>query len=347
MIFLSSQFQHLPSINPPFHPHFHLLITPFRLTIMFFGKNTNFDPSKDIPPLEGKVILVTGANAGIGKATVTEFARHQPSQIWLAARSTEKAQLAIDDIQSQVPNCPKLTPLELDLASFESVRKAAATFLKACPRLDILVLNAGIMATTEGLTPEGYEVQMGTNHMGHALLARLLLPALKASAAASDSPSATRVVSVTSHGHTYVPTGGFRFDMLKNEAEELGPYGRYFQSKLANVLWARQMARLHPDMTVASVHPGLVSTQLMQGSTGSSWYVKVLAKLGGGLLKTPAQGALNQLWAAVSGNVVSGEYYESVGLRGQASPNGVDDELASKVWDWTEKELSDWLAVRA
>jgi NAD(P)-dependent dehydrogenase (short-subunit alcohol dehydrogenase family) len=308
---------------------------------MFFSRD-QFNAASDIPSLAGKVILVTGGNAGLGKQSALDFARHGPAEIWVAARSVDKAQAAINEVRSQVPDAPTLKPLELDLASFDSVKKAADTFLAASPRLDILLLNAGIMATPAGVTREGYEVQWGTNHMGHALLARLLLPALQ-STAKSSSPGDVRVVAVSSYGHTSVPTGGFRFDTLKNEAEALGAYGRYYQSKLGNVLWARQMARLHPELTVASVHPGLVQTQLMDGATATPFLVKMLARMGHGLLATVDKGARNQLWACVSKDVVSGEYYEPVGVGGKASANGTDDHLAKAVWDWTEGELSAWL----
>lgn len=306
-------------------------------------KPTRFDSTHDIPSLEGKVILITGGNAGLGRQAVLDFARHKPSQIWIASRSLEKANLTAQEIRSQLSDTPILRPLELDLSSFESVKSAAQEFLSESNRLDILMLNAGIMATSTGLTKEGYEIQFGTNHMGHALLARLLLPALTATARNVEHAD-VRIVSVASRGHAFVPDGGFRFDMLRSEAAELGPYGRYQQSKLANVLWARQMAKLHPQITVTSVHPGLVQTQLMDGATGNPIYVKLLVKLGYRLLKTVDEGVKNQLWAAVAKDIKSGEYYEPVGLMGQASADGRDDALAKKTWDWTDKELSSWLS---
>ncbi|KAH6689816.1 short-chain dehydrogenase/reductase, partial [Plectosphaerella plurivora] len=312
---------------------------------MLFCKDVEFNAARDIPSLAGKVILVTGANAGLGKQSVLDFARHGPAEIWVAARSIEKAQGAIDDVRSQVPDAPVLKPLELDLASFDSVKRAADTFLAASDRLDILLLNAGIMATPAGVTREGYELQWGTNHMGHALLARLLLPVLQATVK-KTSPKEVRVVAVSSYGHSQVPKGEFRFDTLKNKAEELGAYGCYYQSKLGNVLWARQMAKQHPGLTVAAVHPGLVQTQLMDGATATPFFVRMLLRVGYGLLATVENGARNQLWACVSKDVVSGEYYEPVGVSGKASANGTNDALAQEVWDWTEGELSTWLEGR-
>ncbi|KFH42527.1 putative oxidoreductase-like protein [Hapsidospora chrysogenum ATCC 11550] len=303
--------------------------------------SVRFDAATDMPSFEGKVILVTGGNAGLGKQSVLDYARHNPRQIWLAARSLNKAQTAIDKITTAIPQHNNtstiIKPLELDLASFVSIRKAAETFLAESDRLDILMLNAGIMGTEPGLTEDGYEIQFGTNHMGHALLTKLLLPALTRTAAAPDSD--VRVVCMSSYGHTQVPDGGFRFDTPRTLAEDLGPYGRYYQSKLANVLFARHLAKVYPQLTVASVHPGLVQTQLMDRASGTPTYVKVLTKIGYRLLKTPEDGAKNQLWASVSRDVKSGEYYEPVGVGGKASANGTNDELARQLWEWTEMEL--------
>ncbi|KAK4450216.1 hypothetical protein QBC34DRAFT_484492 [Podospora aff. communis PSN243] len=292
--------------------------------------SSSFNPQRDIPPLEGKVILVTGANVGLGKQSVLEFARHKPKEIWLAARNAEKAQAAVDEIKKQI--------LQLDLASFESIKKAAKTFLNASDRLDILMLNAGIMAVDPGLTKDGYEVQFGTNHLGHALLAKLLLPVLEKTT--RNTPNAdVRVISLSSYGHTSWPKGGFRFDLLKSPASELGSYHCYYQSKLANILWARQFAKEHPQFTVASVHPGVVRTELMNRATGTPRAVRAFVTLVTPLLASVEQGAKGQLWASVSKDVKSGEYYEPVGVAGKGSDDSKNDRLAKELWDWTEGEL--------
>lgn len=304
----------------------------------FFKASPTFTPNKDIPSLSGKVILVTGSNVGLGKQAVLEFARHNPEQIWLASRSVEKGEAAVADIRQQVPGA-RIRVLQMDLSSFESIKAAAEVVARESSRLDILMLNAGIMAVPPGLTKDGFEVQFGTNHMGHALLTKLLLPILDATA--KSSPGAdVRIVSLTSYGHTQVPKGGFNFDTLKTTAEPLGAYGRYYQSKLANVLWARHLAKVYPQFTVASVHPGIVNTELMNRATATPTIVKALVKIGGSaVLSSVEKGARNQLWASVSKDVKSGEYYEPVGVSGSGSIDGKDDELARKLWEWTEKEL--------
>lgn len=302
--------------------------------MLFCNKSVPFNPRDDIPSLEGKVILVTGANIGLGKQAVLEFARHNPRQIWLAARNLDKARAAASEIQQQVPGAP-IKILKLDLASFDSVKKAASTFMSESDRLDILMLNAGVMAAAAGLTEEGYETQFGTNHMGHALFARLLHPVLETTA----KTTSVRVVSLSSVGHRLWRKGGFDFESLKTPADHMGPYPRYFRSKLANVLWARHMAKEHPWLTVVAVHPGAVQTNLGNGTTGSWAVTRMALKLISYAFTSVEDGVKNQLWAAVSNDVQSGEYYEPVGISGQTSVDGLDDGLATEVWEWTQQEL--------
>lgn len=303
---------------------------------MFFGSDSvSFDPAKDIPSLNGKVILVTGANIGLGKQAVLEFSKHGPAQIWLAARNLDKAKVTADEIKQQVPDAP-IKLLEMDLASFESIKEAAKTFSSESGRLDILMLNAGVMAAPPGLTKEGYELQFGTNHVGHALLTKLLLPVLEKTA--KEPGADVRVISLSSGGHRITPSEGILFDTLKTTSENLGAFTRYGQSKLANILFARQLAKLYSQFTVAAIHPGAVRTNLIAGATGS-----FIARVAGGIanrLLTPVdQGVKNQLWASVSKDVKTGEYYEPVGVPDRSTALGKNDELAKKLWDWTEKEL--------
>lgn len=151
---------------------------------MFWGKS--FDPDVDIKDLGGKVIIVTGGNTGLGKEAVLQLARHNPSHIYLAARTPSKGEAAVAEIKSAVPSA-QISYLPLDLASFNSVTSAVKTFTDESKRLDILMNNAGIMATPPQESEEGYEIQVshscnadlpkfadgslkfGTNHMGHAV----------------------------------------------------------------------------------------------------------------------------------------------------------------------------------
>ncbi|GLA09818.1 hypothetical protein AnigIFM60653_000759 [Aspergillus niger] len=308
-----------------------------------------FHPTKDIPDLTGKTILITGANSGLGKTSVLEFSRHNPSQIWLAARNLTKAQSAADEIKQQVPTA-RIHLLELDLSSFASIQKAVEVFLSTATRLDILMLNAGVMAAPPGMTPDGrYEVQFGTNYMGHALLTRLLLPIMERTAKRDDAGvgGRVRIVAVASHGQRYAPPGGLQFETFKTNGESMGPFARYGQSKLALVLWVRMLAQLYPWLTAASIDPGVVGTTLGDGATGAPRYIQFLFEVAL-VLRLAASlenGVRNQLWAAVSREVNSGEYYDPVGVVGK-SAFGRDEELARRLWVWTEGELDNYLGVR-
>ncbi|KAI5921430.1 short-chain dehydrogenase/reductase [Camillea tinctor] len=302
----------------------------------FCSKSIKFNPEKDIPSLSGKIVFVTGGSTGLGRQAVLEFARHNPAEIWLTSRNFEKAKVAAEEIHQLVPGS-LIKPLELDLTSFQSIVCATTKFHSESQRLDILMLNAGVMATPPGLSEDGYEIQFAANTMGHSFLTKILLPTLEKTARILGNN--VRIVSVSSYGHTYVGEGKFNFAALKDTAEELGTYGRYSQSKLASVLWTRQLAREYPQFTVAAVHPGVVQTELMNGATASPSYVRVFVKLIYGLLATVENGVRNQLWASVSEDVVSGEYYEPVGVSGMASANGRNDSLAKEMWDWIAREL--------
>ncbi|KAL4746155.1 hypothetical protein BDW72DRAFT_197970 [Aspergillus terricola var. indicus] len=272
-----------------------------------------FTPQKDIPQLNGKVILVTGANTGLGKAAITEFCWHQPLQVWLTARSLDKARAAANKIKQLIPDA-LIKLLDLNLASFNSIKEAVKLVLQESNRLDILMLNAGIMATAPGLTTrDGADV---------------------------------RVVSVSSHGHYYAPTGGFLFNTLKTDATRLTAFEQYGQSKLANILWARQLAKLYPQFTAAAVHPGVVKTNLLSGAANAPLLFRAVfgAAYVLGLKSSAETGVKNQLWASVSKDVVSGYYYEPVGAGGRASAYGQDDKLAEEIWRWTENELREHAA---
>ncbi|RFU30376.1 hypothetical protein B7463_g5929, partial [Scytalidium lignicola] len=313
-----------------------------------------FNPATDIPDLSGKVILVTGGNIGLGKETILKLSKHNPSQIYLAARTKSKADAAIADLKQQVPSA-NITFLQCDLASLPSVQNAARTFLSQSQRLDILFLNAGVMALPPGTTEQGYEIQFGTNHVGHALLTKLLLPTLQHTA--KTVPNAdVRIISLSSIGHTGAMFHGIEFPSLKTDASKLSTWLRYAQSKLANILFARELARRYPEITSVSVHPGFVSTELYETWRGQNFLFKAWGKLMLKLVFTLVpDGTKGQLWAAVApiakegegkkvkaGEVVNGEYYTPVGVPGNGTGYSRDEALARRLWEWTEKELEEY-----
>ncbi|TVY40543.1 putative oxidoreductase [Lachnellula occidentalis] len=292
----------------------------------------SFNPSTDIPSLEGKVILITGTNSGLGKQASLELAKHKPALIWMAARSPEKGNEAVADVKGQVPGVAA-TFLQLDLSSFDSIRKAAKTVLEGSTRLDILMLNAGLMGCPPKLTTEGYEIQMGTNHVGHALLLKLLTPLILKTA--SSHP--VRVVSLASSAWKYAGPEKIQFETLKS-LEGVTPVNRYIQSKVANMLYPQEFAKHHPQLTIVSIDPGDVATQLFSREPGDEQMKYLQTEVAPKRVRSVEEGVVSQLWAATGEGVTSGLHYAPVGLY-ESMGLALDTELAEKVWEWTRKEL--------
>lgn len=282
------------------------------------------------------------------------MAKHNPKHIYLGARNAEKADAAISEIRTSSPNVP-ITHISCDLASLASVRDAAANLISLTPRLDLLFNNAGIMAVPPALTPDGYEIQFGTNHVGHALLTKLLLPLLLKTAALPNAD--VRIIILSSLGHTYTPSGGIRFDRLRTTQTESDMWARYGQSKLANLLYSAELARRYPSLTAVSVHPGFVETGLADTLESGNWHYRTLHALLRPIgtfvgLTEPCVGAANQLWAATAErgrNVVSGKYYRPVGVEPKwyyTSRNAKSEKMAAKLWEWTEAELKGWMGEK-
>nr|POE86533.1 short-chain dehydrogenase tic 32, chloroplastic [Quercus suber] len=299
-----------------------------------------FNPATDIGDLSGKVIIVTGGNAGIGAATIRGLAQHNPQTIYLCARRINAAEELVKKTLETYPTA-KIEILELDLNSFESVKKCAATFNHEAKRLDLLFLNAGVASLPPGTSKEGYETQFGINHMGHALLTQLVLP--KMLQTVREDPSADARIMVTSSvaAHRFAPPGGIVFKELKNPAFPSWTMRRYGQSKLANVLFANKLAQLYPRITTTSIHPGTVKSDIWGKATGAKLLFglfKPLVMLSG---VTNEEGAKGQLWAATAKGVKNGGNYEPLGKdsSGQSKP-ATDQKLTDELWEWTTKELA-------
>lgn len=304
--------------------------------------------TKDIPSLQGKVIVITGGNSGLGKQSALELARREPKEIWLTARTTEKAENAIKDIKNALPstNSANIQPLALDLASFDSIKAAARSFINSpssSQRLDILMLNAGCMATPDGLTTDGYELQFGTNYLGHALFVKCLTPVLEKTAGEPNSD--VRVVVLSSRAVSMAPNGGIHFESLKTKQESMSTYARYGQSKVANALHARELARQYPQWTVTAVHPGVINTNLTHHVQEQIWWSVPIMKIANLFITTVEAGVRNQLWAATAPkkDIKTGKLYFPVGdlTSGPRGEYSTDDELAKRLWEWTEEELKE------
>ena len=216
------------------------------------------DPKLFEKDLSGQTYIVTGANSGSGFATVEQLAK-QGALIIGACRRVDAAKAAFADLDAR----GSVEIMELDLASLESVRKFAEAFLAKYDKLHGLVNNAGIMAVPEGKTVDGFETQFGVNHLGHFLLTELLLDTLKASAPA-------RIVNVSSAAHAGMmgATAEINFDDLNYETREYNATAAYNQSKLANLLHAKELAKQLEDTGVStfSVHPGWIRSNLVEGA---------------------------------------------------------------------------------
>lgn len=312
-----------------------------------------FDAEKEIPSLAGKVILITGGTGGLGRETVVSFAKHDAAHIYFTGRSQPSAEETIRLAKAASPTA-SVTFIKCDLASFASIEKAAKDLVSRTQRLDILMANAGIMAHPPGLTEDGYELQFGTNHMGHALLVKLLTPLLLQTAERPESRD-VRVVWDTSLGHKGHNPKGIDFAKLKTKHEDIvpcgmqgsvGPWIRYAQSKLANLVYARAYAKHYPQITSVSIHPGVSATGLVGGlSLPQKMFVYATSYP----IMIPAEMcAWNQQWAATAPlgdgerQVQTGTFYMPVAKKGTTTKKGNDPELEKQLWDWTEEELKEW-----
>ncbi|KAK8029727.1 alcohol dehydrogenase Bli-4 [Apiospora rasikravindrae] len=324
----------------------------------------SFDPSRDIASLAGKVVLVTGAAGDLGRTTAVQLARYgRPARIYVAdlprdgpeedkiLRRIEHEAYGTGDAEAESKSGKaggggggdddnatrtEFRYLSLDLGSLKSVRACAAGFIAREERLDILILNAGIIRVAPGTTADGYEAHFGINYLGHALLARLLVPTLVRTAEQSDA----RVVVVSSEGHTMAPKGGIQFDALKGTCAEMSYGQRYGQSKVALIGLAKQLGSRYPQLKVAAVHPGRILTGMAESLRKESLIVRITAPIAPLVCVPVATGVKNHLWAATSPDVVSGKYYEPVGIPNKESAVAKDDGLSDRLWEWTEKELS-------
>ncbi len=292
----------------------------------------------DIPPLAGRVVVVTGANSGLGFETALGVAR-SGAHVVVACRDQARGAGAVDRLLIEAPGA-ELELAELDLADLASVRKFAADFTAGHDRLDVLVNNAGVMAIPRRETADGFEMQFGTNHLGHFALTGLLLEPLLA------TPGA-RVVTVSSMA---ARGGRIRFDDLSG-VRHYGKWSAYGQSKLANQLFTleldRRLARHGADVISVAAHPGYAATNLQMVAPqmeGSAFTERVL-RLGNTVLaQSAAAGALPSLYAATSPAVGGGQFFgpdRLFGMRGHPKrvpflKAATNTGTASRLWAVSE-----------
>jgi len=291
----------------------------------------------EIPTLDGRRAVVTGANSGLGYETALALAAHG-AQVTMAVRDTAKGDAAAQQIRAQAPHA-SLEVHRLDLADLSSIDEFAWLWREAHPEgLDLLINNAGIMAIPRRETADGFEMQLGTNHLGHFALTGRLLDAIRPEG---------RIVTVSSQAHRM---GRIDFDDLMGE-RKYGAWRAYGQSKLANLLFMRSLAeRLErAGSTIASVaaHPGFASTHLQAVAPemkGRGWQVKIMDGVNKVMAQSAAMGALPTLYAATFPAIRSGDYVGPDGFGEQRghpklvgmTPSARDDEAANRLWTVSE-----------
>jgi retinol dehydrogenase 12 len=281
--------------------------------------------------LEGKTFVITGANTGIGRVTAVELAR-RGGRVILACRSRERTEEALKEIEALDLEPPGF--VALDLGSLSSVKAAAAEILEQTERIDGLINNAGLSAS-KGLTEEGYELAFGVNYLGHFLLTRLLLDRLKESAPA-------RIVHVASRAHKRTRRG-IVFEDLKSPAKSASGFEEYAASKLANILFNAELGRRleGTGVNTYAVHPGVVATDIWRRLPG---FLRPMVTV---FMLSPEEGAVSTLHCATSDEVAeeNGLYYDERGRVSNVSRRGSDEEMARKLWEFSEEAVAELLAT--
>jgi NAD(P)-dependent dehydrogenase (short-subunit alcohol dehydrogenase family) len=291
-----------------------------------------------MPDQSGRTVLVTGATSGLGLASAVALAG-AGARVLVTARDPERGKAALDRVLRD--GGPGAELVELDLADLESVRRAAADVRdRAGDRLHVLMNNAGVMGTPPGMTVDGFETQIGTNHLGHAALTWLLMPALRGAGAA-------RVVTLSSLAHR---GPGLDVDDLDFARRPYLAARAYSQSKLANLLFATELDRrlraVQADVISVAAHPGLTDTELLGNSLrrrGGAWLVGVGRVINVITTQSVRTGVLPQLYAATAPQVRGGDYIGPGGLgetRGHPAPArrstaAQDLDLARRLWEAT------------
>ncbi|KAL1925304.1 uncharacterized protein VTP21DRAFT_187 [Calcarisporiella thermophila] len=295
----------------------------------------------DIPDLTGRVVLVTGANTGIGKVCARELA-NKNAHVIIACRSEKKAREAIDDIR-KVTQRGVIEFLPLDLSSLSSVKQFIEHYNSINLPIDILIANAGIFMAPYDLTKDGIESHFGVNHIGHFALIMGLLPLVEKSA-----PS--RIVIVSSDAHGWAPKKGVECDIERiNSTKYYNRRVAYGRSKLANLLFAKELDRRLREkgingVRVNTLHPGVAMTDLMRHLPLPKFVVSMGAKFLYGSISID-DASLTQLYVATSPELdekdLHGEYFIPIAKIGKPSKHGRDLDLARRLWEFTEKLVNE------
>lgn len=276
--------------------------------------------------IKDRTVLITGGNSGLGKATAVGLAR-EGARVVITSRDMEKGTAAAEEIAAETGVEVEVMPL--DLADLAVVRSFSERFHATHDDLAVLVNNAGGIFGSRRETVDGFEMTIGTNHVGPFILTNLLTDLLIASA-----PS--RIVNVASSGHGYAEDGMY-IDDLNWTTMRYNQRKVYGHSKLANILHARELSSRLADrgVTAYAVHPGVVATGF--GSGGDSAVIGIGMKLISRWLRTPEEGAETAIWAATDPDIVNdtGEYFADKEIA-RSTHHARDDEVAARLWETTE-----------
>ncbi|KAG9018075.1 hypothetical protein FRB90_012371 [Tulasnella sp. 427] len=297
-----------------------------------FPPKSHFEPERDISDLTGKVVIVTGGNNGIGKETVKQLLKKN-AKVYLAARSQERGEAAIAELQSATGKIAHF--LELDLASLDKTTMSAKEFMSKEKGLHILFNNAGVMKTPmDDLTADGYDLQWGTNTLGHAHFTLCLLPALLEGAKSSPDGK-SRVINVSSDA---AYGSGIKWETLKDgpERRKLSPLGLYFQSKFGNYVFSCELARRYGDQDIISnaLSPGHIITDLQRNIP------RLILTLTNWTRHPVDKGALTQLWAGASPETAdfNGKWFVPWARERRFLGHQNEAELGPKLWEWIEEQ---------
>ena len=282
-----------------------------------------------MPDMQGKTVVVTGGNSGIGFETATALAA-MGARVIVTARNADKGRAAVAAIAQRAGGDAQVQLAVFDLADLASVRRGAAEILEQAPRLDVLVNNAGLVLSERAETVDGYEATLATNHLGPFLFTNLLLERIRAS-------SPARIVTVASTAHN-AARKGMPFDDLQSE-KKYATMRVYGQSKLANILFTLELARRleGTGVTANSLHPGTVRTGY--GADGDARGLLAFGiKISSPFFLSPAKGARTSVYLASDPAVagVSGEYFVKCRAR-QPKPWARDQEAARRLWQVSEE----------
>ncbi|KAH6912194.1 hypothetical protein BKA70DRAFT_1266944 [Coprinopsis sp. MPI-PUGE-AT-0042] len=288
----------------------------------------------DIPDLTGKVIIVTGANAGVGKETAQALLAKN-AKVYMAGRSTAKLAEAIKQVKAATGK--EGIPLQLDLADLPSIKRGVEEFLSKESQLHILFNNAGVMnPPVKDVTAQGYDLQFGTNVLGHFYLTKLLVPTLTSTAKATGTK--TRVVHTSSSASNM--TSKLDFNSFKDgpARKKHTSWNLYAQSKIGNIIIANEFAKRYgdQDLVSCSCNPGNLKTDLQRHTGGITAFII-------NMMVYPApMGALTQLWAGTSeeGSTMNGKYLVPWARYGNANPAAQDPKLGEDLWNWLEEQVA-------